>query len=154
MKITSGSPTDMARRWRIAVIAGLVVVVCGVVAMRDRGGMDVRPPGTDTPAMSPAAPALPRLVDLGAEKCVPCRMMVPILAELRTEYAGVLDVAFVDVWKDKTAADTYGIRVIPTQIFYAADGHEIARHEGFLAKEDVLATWREHGIVLQPAAAD
>ncbi|KPK50933.1 MAG: thioredoxin, partial [Thiotrichales bacterium SG8_50] len=41
---------------------------------------------------------LPRLVDLGADKCIPCKMMAPILAELRQEYKGKFDVVFIDVW--------------------------------------------------------
>lgn len=149
MKITSGHPADLSRRWRLAVVAGLVVIVAGVVAMRGRDHT-----GTAAPASVAVAPSLPRLVDLGADKCVPCRLMAPILAELRTEYAGSMDVVFIDVWKDQAAAEAHGIRVIPTQIFYAADGRELARHEGFLAKEDILATWREHGITLQPAVIE
>lgn len=100
-------------------------------------------------AASPAAtvPAtLPRLVDLGAGKCIPCKLMAPILAELRQEYAGRLRVDFIDVWVNPAAAEPYGISVIPTQIFYAADGRELARHEGFLAKADILAQWQALGV--------
>jgi thioredoxin 1 len=38
--------------------------------------------------------------------------------------------------------------MIPTQIFYDADGNELFRHEGFYAKEDILAKWAELGIDL------
>ena len=48
--------------------------------------------------------ALPRLLDLGADKCVPCKMMAPILDELKTEFAGSLTVEFIDVWKNPEAA--------------------------------------------------
>jgi thioredoxin 1 len=44
--------------------------------------------------------AVPRLVDLGADKCIPCKMMAPILAGLEKEYAGQFDVVFIDVWKN------------------------------------------------------
>ena len=40
---------------------------------------------------------LPRLVDVGAGKCIPCKAMAPILEDLRTRYAGKLEVLFVDV---------------------------------------------------------
>ena len=89
---------------------------------------------------------LPRLVDLGADKCVPCKMMAPILEELKTEYAGRFTVVFIDVWKNTEAGKEYGIKVIPTQIFFAADGTELFRHEGFFGREDILAKWRELGI--------
>lgn len=89
---------------------------------------------------------LPRLVDLGASKCVPCKMMAPILEDLKKEYEGRMDVDFIDVWKTPEAAREYGVRVIPTQIFYGVDGKEFFRHEGFFAKEDILAKWKEVGV--------
>ncbi len=106
-------------------------------------------------ASAPAAKvAIPRLVDLGADKCIPCRMMTPILAELAKEYAGQLDVLFVDVWKKREEGESYGIRVIPTQIFFDATGKERFRHEGFFAKKDILAKWKELGVELKgPATA-
>jgi len=98
--------------------------------------------------------AIPRLVDLGADKCIPCRMMTPILAELAKEYAGQLDVLFIDVWKKREEGESYGIRVIPTQIFFDATGKERFRHEGFFAKKDILAKWKELGVELrEPATA-
>jgi len=98
-------------------------------------------------AASPLAnAAIPRLVDLGAGKCIPCKMMAPILEELKTEYRGRFDVAFIDVWENRGASQEYGIRVIPTQIFYDADGKELFRHEGFFSKEDILAKWAELGV--------
>ncbi len=98
-------------------------------------------------------PARPKLVDLGASTCIPCRLMIPVLAELTKEYAGQLDVEFVDVWKTQGAGERYGIRLIPTQIFYDATGNELFRHDGFLAKKDILAKWKELGINLKEPAA-
>lgn len=100
--------------------------------------------------ISPKKPAkLPRLVDLGAGKCIPCKMMAPILEELRAEYKGKLQVEFIDVWKDPDAGEHYGIRLIPTQIFYDGEGREIYRHEGFMSKEDILAQWEKLGVALR-----
>lgn len=96
----------------------------------------------------PAAQNLPRLVDLGASKCVPCKMMAPILDGLKEEYAGRMDVEFIDVWKTPEAGRKFRVRMIPTQIFYGADGMEIFRHEGFFGKEDILAKWKELGVDL------
>ena len=94
---------------------------------------------------------LPRLVELGADRCVPCKMMAPILEELRREYAGILQVASIDVWKNPDAAKEYGIRIIPTQIFYDASGREVFRHVGFIPKRDILAKWKELGIPIEKA---
>ncbi len=102
------------------------------------------------PALAPAPlPARPKLVDLGANKCIPCKMMAPILAELSKEYSGQLDVVFIDVWKTRGEGERYGIRVIPTQIFYSAEGRELFRHEGFYAKKDILAKWKALGVELK-----
>ncbi len=95
------------------------------------------------------ATKLPRLVDLGADKCIPCKAMAPILADLKTNYVGQLDVEFIDVWKKPEAAKPYKIRLIPTQIFYDAKGKERFRHQGFFSKEDILAKWKELGVELK-----
>lgn len=91
------------------------------------------------------AKAMPRLLDLGAGKCIPCKMMAPILEEMQMTFAGSLDVEFIDVWENPDAAKPYNIRIIPTQIFYDAEGKELFRHEGFFAREDMLAKWKELG---------
>lgn len=92
--------------------------------------------------------ARPRLLDLGATTCIPCRKMAPILEELRAEYEGKLDVEFVDVWKMPAVAKQYGVEIIPVQIFFDASGKELYRHEGFFAKEDILRKWGELGVNL------
>jgi thioredoxin 1 len=103
--------------------------------------------GPTPPATSPAVPKqLPRVVDLGADKCKACKDLAPILAQLRKEYAGRVTVDFIDVWKNPKAGDPYKIRVIPTQIFFDANGKEIWRHEGFLPKTDFIAKFAELGV--------
>lgn len=104
------------------------------------------PPASGPYSSATPARALPRLVDLGAGKCIPCKAMAPILDGLRSEYAGRMEVLFIDVWKDPDAARPHGIRIIPTQIFYGADGKELARHEGFMAKDQILAQWKAVGV--------
>jgi thioredoxin 1 len=105
----------------------------------------VEPASQTEPIMKPAS--LPKLVDLGADKCIPCKAMAPILEELKTEYAGTFEVQFIDVWKNQNAGQEHGIRTIPTQIFYDADGKELLRHEGFFSKEDILAVWKKVGVL-------
>lgn len=71
------------------------------------------PDGNQGLTVAPVAPVathgLPRLVDVGADACVPCKLMAPILDELRREYAGRMDVVFVDVWKNPGAGRRYGV---------------------------------------------
>jgi thioredoxin 1 len=94
---------------------------------------------------------LPRIVDVGADKCIPCIMMAPILEELKKEYAGVLIVEFVDVWKNPQAGQQYGVRGIPTQIFYDVSGKELKRHQGFISKQGILDQFQQLGVPLKPA---
>ena len=71
------------------------------------------------------AEQLPRLVDVGADKCIPCIKMAPILDALREDFTGQLEVTFVDAWKNREEAASYGVQMIPTQIFYGSDGQEL-----------------------------
>ena len=90
--------------------------------------------------------SLPRLLDLGKGTCIPCKMMAPILEELKREYRGKAVVEVIDLRDDPGAAREYGIRVIPTQIFYDAGGEEVWRHEGFLGKDAITAKFTEMGV--------
>lgn len=90
----------------------------------------------------------PALVDVGAKQCIPCKMMAPILDELSAEYAGRLRVEFIDVQIDPEKATKLGVRGIPTQIFYDANGKELHRHLGFISKEDILKTFEKLGVKL------
>ena len=73
-------------------------------------------------------------------------MMAPILESLKKDFVGRMQVDFVDVWQNPEAGKQYAIKLIPTQIFFNAAGKELFRHEGFFAKEDILAKWKELGI--------
>ena len=100
-----------------------------------------------------APPAVPvkdtvTMVDLGAKSCIPCKMMAPILEELKETYKGRLEIVFIDVWENPDEARKYNIKLIPTQIFYDTEDKELFRHEGFFAKEDILSKWKELGITL------
>lgn len=111
-------------------------------------------PASARKAPKPAVPAaLPRLVDLGADRCIPCKRMAPILTALKVDYAGAVDVQFLDVWKDPSAGRTYGIRLIPTQIFFDRTGRERFRHEGFFAREEVEQIFKDSlGVTIRPPA--
>lgn len=149
------------------VVLGLVVLgIVAVVVLKEAqkapttASQDLPQPILSTladeepipPTYDPSTPGIPRLVALGAGACIPCKAMAPIRAELRREYAGVLAMDFYDVWKDSQAGRYFRIWAIPTLIFYDASGQELARREGFIAKEEILATLRGFGIDLKPTA--
>ncbi|WP_373682503.1 thioredoxin family protein [Desulfovibrio sp. JC010] len=86
------------------------------------------------------------MVDIGAHSCVPCKMMTPIIEELSKEYDGRAAIAFIDVWEHREEGSKYGIRSIPTQIFYDAQGREQYRHVGFMDKKSIVAKLTELGV--------
>jgi thioredoxin 1 len=131
---------------KIAVVLVLIAAVGITVALRQSRLSSSQEQTRDN---GRASTTLPRLVDLGAGKCIPCKMMAPILEELKTEYAGILRVDFIDIWENPDQGKKYGIRTIPTQIFYDASGKELFRHEGFFSKADILTKWKELGIVIE-----
>ncbi len=162
----------------VAVVAAAIVGVVAVKQANsgDKPAQSAAvPPQTNVPAAQPAVPQsdaatkpaetagqetadtpaktedkkLPKLVDLGAGKCIPCKAMKPILDGLREEYRGKFDVVFIDVWENREAGSQYGIRVIPTQIFYDETGKERFRHEGFFSREDILKTWKDLGYTFE-----
>jgi thioredoxin 1 len=153
----------MNKTARIGIVVALLVVAGAVMAIKQKNREASRAAdATPNPALSESRPAetteakgpaqkkaVPRLVDLGAGKCIPCKKMAPILEELRKEFAGRLDVEFIDVWENPSAGELYRIKLIPTQIFYDASGKELFRHEGFFSREDILGKWKELGVNLQ-----
>jgi thioredoxin 1 len=82
-------------------------------------------------------------IELGADRCVPCKAMQPIMSEIAREYAGKIQVVFYDVWKDPAPARKYGIQLIPTQVFIDQGGREIFRHVGLFPKKDILSMLKE-----------
>jgi len=168
--IKSKGVSFMNKTVKIIIVIVLVIAVGVVIALKQKEKNTISQPVAVTeskpaatqseleknstgPQQSQAKPqqntALPRLVDLGADKCIPCKMMAPILEELSAEYKGKLQVVVIDVWKNPQEGPKYKIRVIPTQIFFDADGKELFRHEGFFSKEDILAKWKKFGINLE-----
>ncbi len=104
-----------------------------------------------TPAFSAELKKVPvkgvvTMVDLGARKCIPCKMMAPILERMEKRYAGRAAIIFLDVWKDPQLADHFGIRIIPTQIFFNKAGKEVYRHEGFMSEAAIVAQLKSMGI--------
>jgi thioredoxin 1 len=65
---------------------------------------------------------LPFVIDFGSDSCIPCKEMAPVLKTLHEDLQGKAIVHFVDVWKNATAANDFPVSVIPTQVFYNADG--------------------------------
>jgi len=105
---------------------------------------------TNKPVAKTASVFKPQVtfIEIGAAKCIPCKMMQPIMKEVAEEYKGQVKVLFHDVWtqQGKMDAEKYNIRVIPTQVFLDKDGKEYFRHEGFFPKEDLVKVLKMQGV--------
>jgi len=88
----------------------------------------------------------PILVDFGANSCIPCRQMRPILKEIGTEYSEKAKILVIDVYKHQKLAQEYKIMLIPTLIFFDLKGKEAFRHVGPLEKEKIVAKLKEIGM--------
>lgn len=112
---------------------------------------------------------IPIIIDFGADSCIPCKEMAPVLKELNAELQGKAIIRFVDVWKYQSFADGYPISLIPTQIFIDVNGkpykpkdpeskqmrifsskdtgeHIYTTHEGGMTKEQLLSVLKEMGL--------
>lgn len=86
------------------------------------------------------------MIDLGADKCIPCKMMAPILVKLKSRYEGKAVIEFIDVWKHREQVGRFSIRAIPTQIFFDPNRKEVYRHVGFMSEKEIVAQLEKMGI--------
>ena len=86
-------------------------------------------------------------IEIGADNCIPCRMMKPIMEEVENEYPQV-KVVFIDVMtpKGRLEATNYRVRSIPTQVFLDSLGNEYFRHVGFFPKDELVEVLKKGGV--------
>jgi len=122
------------------------LAVVGAIQSRLFSNPDETPTAASASQAAGPAPGKVTMIDLGATECIPCKMMAPIIEELKKEYAGRADIIFIDVWKNPAEAKKYGIRAIPTQIFFDADGKEVHRNTGFMDKKRIVEVLTRLGV--------
>ena len=104
------------------------------------------PSATDVIVKQALASTKPVVIDLGARACIPCKKMASILESLSIELRGRGTVLFIDIRENRDAAERFRIQMIPTQIFFNAQGKEVKRHIGFIDKGDILKELKAAGL--------
>lgn len=101
---------------------------------------------TDNPVDKARLSGKPTMVEFGADGCVPCDMMQPILDKLKKKFPDTLNIVFLHVRENQVLAGRYGIQSIPVQAFFDADGKEVSRHTGFYPEEEVMTQLKKMGV--------
>jgi len=87
----------------------------------------------------------PFLVDFGANSCLPCRQLRPILKEIAKDFSGKAEILIIDVYKYQNLAREYKILALPTLVFFDAKGKEVFRQPGVMNKDQIAAKLKEIG---------
>jgi thioredoxin 1 len=104
------------------------------------------PSATDASVRHSLSSGKPTVIDLGARTCIPCKKMAPILESLSTEYRNKAAVLFIDVNANQAAAEKFRVQMIPTQVFFNAQGKEVKRHIGFMDKAEIVKELKAAGV--------
>lgn len=126
---------------RFAILFCLLVLFQSAIAAHAE-----LPSATVTTVNQALSSGKPTVIDLGARTCIPCKKMAPILESLSGEYRGKASVLFIDVHEDQAAAQKFRVQMIPTQIFFNAQGKEVKRHIGFMDKTGILKELKNAGL--------
>ena len=88
----------------------------------------------------------PVLVDFGANACLPCRQLRPVLKEIGAEYSEKAKVLVIDVYKNQNLAQEYKVLMLPTLVFFDSKGKEAFRNVGLMEKEKIVGKLKEIGM--------
>lgn len=126
-------------RYRLLLVALMLIALVACRANSDKSGIEQESVDAPQPVSDSLATQSYKVtfLELGAESCVPCRMMKPIMQDIAAEYPGVVEVIFHDLYRDREIGQRWNVRVMPTQIFLDSEGREFFRHEGFYPKEEL-----------------
>jgi thioredoxin 1 len=163
---------SFVRRNNLALAASVFAMIlafgCGNESRADRDPSYPAPPASQArPASQPQAPiyaakgevlVTSRLdidfakyqvtfLELGADRCIPCKKMQPIMKEIAAMFPDRVQVVFYDVWKDPAPGENYRVQLIPTQVFLDQKGKEIARHVGLFPKDEIIELLKKNGIL-------
>lgn len=169
----SNMPDNKKRNWiKIVVPIVIVLILAAIWFVKNSQENSVKPDTTGNLDFALVATedfdleklksyGLPIILDFGSDYCEPCREMEPVLIELNEEMRDKVIIKKIDVMEHQDIVENYPVSVIPTQVFYDAEGkpfvpenpavyqmkgytskdtgeHIFTAHEGPLTKEQML----------------
>lgn len=137
-----------ARRGATGALLALAVTLAALLVLAGCGGTagDAGSSTATSAAQSSGAAPKVTFLELGANSCVPCKEMKPVMKGIEQAFGDQVEVIFYDVWDDPAPANEYGIQMVPTQIFLDENGEEFHRHTGFYPQADIEALLVEQGL--------
>ena len=100
----------------------------------------------DNPLDKVRASGKPTLAIFSAASCCGPDKMIPIRDALLKKYDTKINIVYIEPRKEQILAARYGIRSIPTQIFFDKAGKEVFRHTGFFSKDQISKKLVEMGV--------
>ncbi len=85
----------------------------------------------------------PVLVDFKADWCQPCKMMAPVLKQVKHNFKDQIKIIKIDIDKNPAVAQKYGIRGVPTLILFK-NGREVWKESGVLQANQINAIINSH----------
>lgn len=85
----------------------------------------------------------PVLIDFYADWCGPCKMLAPILKEVKFELNNEVKIIKIDVDKNQSLAAKYQVRGVPTMMLFK-NGNQLWRQSGVLQKQDIVKIIKQH----------
>ena len=144
----------MPYRSSILKLITIVTLIGGGMALNHFLGPGQLPEIATIPPPAPqsvvTAPR-PTLMEFGMDSCASCRAMKGQLDKLRARYPETLRVVTVNLLEQRSLAEQWRIRAMPTQILLDAEGQEVDRHLGFITADALLARFAVAGVSLDAA---
>jgi thioredoxin 1 len=143
----SQPPTTGPSARSYTLIAAIVYLAAVAVACAAAYTLIQRAPTPDAQSGAAADDAVqqalrlgkPVVAEFGANNCESCREMKPVLGALAREHGERMTVVDIDLLKTNGYAWRYKIQLMPTQVFFDAQGREIGRHMGKISGNEILA---------------